>query len=88
MLCHLPQDLAGYEYSWQPFSFATATSGSWSPVKVKEVSPCVIKAKDGIERLGRVFLHQEKATVGSGTGKEDVYTGPVVRQFLVLCRKP
>lgn len=87
VLCNIPADLAGFEYSWQPFSFATSSSGGWYPVKVGDVSPCVIKTTAGHERLGRVFLHQEKATVGYG-GKEEIYQGPVVRQFLVLCRKP
>ena len=54
---------------------------------VADVAPCVIKTKAGHERLGKVHMRQEKAGVAYG-GKEEIYQGPQVQDFMVLCRKP
>ncbi len=82
----------GFDYKWLPFSQASAAyianqPNTFQPVHVGDVCPCVIRSAAGHERLGKVSLSKEKA--GSPfNGKEEVYQGPQVAHFLVLCRNP
>ncbi len=82
--CFHSQAEQGFVLSWRPFKLRE-TDG-WGPVHVRDCAPCVIITPKS-ERLGKVLLSKQKASVAWG-GKEETYTGNEVLEFMVLCRKP
>ena len=74
-------------FSWRTYKDAFAKTDGWRPVHVADVAPCVIKTAAGVERLGKVHMIKERAGVAYGA-KGEVYQGPQVQTFMVLCRKP
>ena len=82
MLCYDP-NRQGFEIKWLPYGEAIE-GGEFKVVRVGDVVPCVVTV-NGVERLGCVNMKEERAGVSWG-GKEDVYTGAQVQQFMVLCR--
>ncbi|MCP3665795.1 MAG: hypothetical protein GY696_25415, partial [Gammaproteobacteria bacterium] len=85
VLCYHSKEEQGFEITWRPFK-DIRTEG-WEPIHVKDCAPCVITTPSGAERLGKVQMSLARASVAWGK-KEDIYTGPEVKEFMVLCRKP
>ncbi len=82
--------MVGFKYKWKEMSKVSADptiNKGWFPVKIADAAPCVIKTEEGYERLGMINLQEEKAEVG-WNDQIQVYDGPQVKKFMVLCRKP
>ncbi len=77
----------GWRPDWPAYQNWNRATEGWGPVRVKDCAPCVITTPSGAEGLGKVMMSQAKASVAWGK-KEDIYTGPEVQEFMVLCRKP
>ncbi|MCP3663909.1 MAG: hypothetical protein GY696_15685, partial [Gammaproteobacteria bacterium] len=82
--CYHSQEEQGFQLSWRPFKLRE-TDG-WYPVHVRDCAPCVISTRKS-ERLGKVLLSKQKASV-AWAGKEEIFTGDEVLEFMVLCRNP
>ncbi|KAK0403326.1 hypothetical protein QR680_016860 [Steinernema hermaphroditum] len=91
VLVELSDHVRGFDYSWQPFKVAAVFGEKeWYPVHVDyskgDISPCVINLPDGKQVLGKVDVRNEKASAAYD-GKENIFVGPSVHPFMVLCRK-
>jgi len=54
MLIYTKKDEMGFEYQWRPYVAAIAPGATWTPVRVGDVAPCVVRTPAGHERLGQV----------------------------------
>jgi hypothetical protein len=92
VLVELPEQIAGFTYSWIPFSEVAVfgVKREKEPVHVDyhkgDITPCVYVTAEGKQMLGKVDVRNEKASAAYGN-KENITTGPNVHPLLVLARK-
>jgi len=86
VLTHHPLT-SGFKLAWKTYKEAMAKGNGWWAVRVNDTAPCVVRRPDGTERLGKVELSLEKASIANKEGtKAEHFTGPQVQAFMVLCR--
>ena len=77
---------SGFKLAWKTYKEAMQKGNGWWAVRVNDTAPCVVKRPDGTERLGKVQLSEEKASIASKCGnKAEHFTGPQVQGFMVGC---